>query len=83
MEHQKLGVSTIRIVQFNRFEIAAGTGLAEGVDTHLFLAGQAPGEIQANLVRVAAHTCYLHATLKAALAPLIELVHNGQPLPLA
>jgi uncharacterized OsmC-like protein len=83
VEHQKLAVNAIRMVQFGRFEIAEGTGRAEGVDTHLFLNGQAPEEVQANLVRVAAHTCYLHATLTAALAPQIELHHNGQLLPLA
>ena len=83
VEHQKLAISAIRMAQTNRLEIADGVGLAEGVDTHLFLNGQAPEEVQANLVRVAAHTCYLHATLTAALVPVIELVHNGQPLPLA
>jgi uncharacterized OsmC-like protein len=82
VEHQKLAVSAIRMVQFNRLEIAAGVGMAEGVDTHLFLNGQASEELQAQLVRVAARTCYLHATLSAALVPLITLVLNGEPLAL-
>lgn len=81
VEQQKLAVGGIRLVQFNRYEIADGMARAHGVDTHLFLNGQAPDEVQANLVRVAAHTCYLHATLAAALAPAIRITLNGQALP--
>jgi hypothetical protein len=43
------------------------------VDTHLFLNGSADDATMAELVTLGARTCYLHATLGAALAPRIAL----------
>ena len=77
VETMKLAVGAVRLVQFSPFL----TGGAEGFDTHLFLNGEAPDEVQGNLLTIAARTCYLHATMAAALPPLISAKHNGSPLP--
>jgi hypothetical protein len=64
IDARKLGVSAARLVQRGP--------LAGPVDTHLFLNGTAPeAEMQA-LLAMGAGTCYLHATLGAALAPVVE-----------
>jgi hypothetical protein len=77
VETMKLAVGAVRLVQFSPFL----TGGAEGFDTHLFLNGEAPDEVQGNLLTIAARTCYLHATMAAALPPLVSVKHNGSPLP--
>ena len=77
VETMKLAVGSVRLVQFSPFL----TGGAEGFDTHLFLNGEAPDEVQGNLLTIAARTCYLHATMAAALPPLVSAKHNGSPLP--
>ena len=76
VETMKLAVGSVRLVQFSPFL----TGGAEGFDTHLFLNGEAPDEMQTNLLTIAARTCYLHATMAAALPPLVSVKHNGSPL---
>ena len=64
IEARRLGVSNARLVQRGP--------IAGPIDTHLFLNGSAPeAEMQA-LLAMGAGTCYLHATLGAALAPLVE-----------
>ena len=73
----KLAVGSVRLVQFSPFQ----AGAAEGFDTHLFLNGEAVDEVQNNLLTIAARTCYLHATMAAALPPVVRLRHNGSPLP--
>ena len=88
IENMKLAIDGVRLVQYMPFELqgdaAAGTlrAIAQPVDTHLFLNGQAPDEVHAKLQRIAAITCYLHATLAAALEPEITLELNGSPVPL-
>ena len=76
VETMKLAVGSVRLVQFSPFL----TGSTEGFDTHLFLNGEAPDEVQTNLLTIAARTCYLHATMAAALPPLVSVKHNGSPL---
>ena len=77
VEAMKLAVGSVRLVQFSPFQ----AGAAEGFDTHLFLNGEAVDEVQSNLLTIAARTCYLHATMAAALPPVVRLRHNGSPLP--
>ena len=88
IEHMKLAIDGVRLVQYTPFELEgdaqAGTLRARALplDTHLFLNGQAPDEVHARLQRIAATTCYLHATLAAALAPEVTLELNGADVPL-
>ncbi len=77
VDAMKLAVGSVRLVQFSPFQ----AGAAEGFDTHLFLNGEAVDEVQSNLLTIAARTCYLHATMAAALPPVVRLRHNGSPLP--
>lgn len=82
IDSMKLAVGSIRLVQFNPFSVtpdaamSSPRGGAEAVDTHLFLSGEAPGEVQANLLSIAARTCYLHASAAATLPPLVRVMHN-------
>ena len=65
VETRKLAVTGVRVVQ---------RGPEAGpVDTHLFLNGGADDATMAELLGLAARTCYLHATLGAALTPEIRL----------
>ncbi len=84
IEHMKFKIHGVRLVQLTPFEVASGTnglrGTAHSIDTHLFLNGEAPDETHTRLLRIAARTCYLHATAAAALAPVIKVTHNGKPL---
>jgi len=76
VEAMKLAVGSVRLVQFSPFQ----TGAAEGFDTHLFLNGEATEEVQTNLLTIAARTCYLHATMGAALPPVVSIRHNDCPI---
>ncbi|MDQ6880581.1 MAG: OsmC family protein [Pseudomonadota bacterium] len=80
VEHMKLAINGIRLVQFSPYEVRQGQGRAHPVDTHLFLNGLAPEDVQERLIRIAAHTCYLHATAAAALSPLLDITHNGKKI---
>ena len=71
IEHLKLDINGVRLVQYSPFS-SDGTGRAGPVDTHLFLNGRADTETHAKLLRVAARTCYLHATLSAELPPVLR-----------
>jgi len=87
IENMKLAIDGVRLVQITPFELegdlAAGTlrAVAQPVDTHLFLNGQAPEDMHGRLQKIAAATCYLHATLAAAYAPEVTIVLNGRTLP--
>jgi len=73
-----LPVRNARLVQFLP---VSGTADAPGpIDTHLFLDGAAPEDAHRRLISVAARTCYLHATARAALEPRIELQVRGGPV---
>jgi len=82
----KMDIGGVRVVQYTPFtlegSLAAGTlaGHALPVDTHLFLNGGAADELFERLQKIAAVTCYLHATLAAALPPEVAIEHNGKPL---
>ena len=84
IEHMKFKISGVRLVQLTPFEVVSSgettRGLAHPIDTHLFLNGEAPEETHAQLLKIAARTCYLHATAAAALEPLVKIRHNGVPL---
>ena len=78
IEHQKLAIRGVRVVQASPYTLAgtpagAWRGGAEPVDTHLFLNGDASDEAFETLMTVAARTCYLHATLGATLPPEIAV----------
>ena len=64
IDARKLGVSGARLVQRGP--------LAGPVDTHLFLNGSADDATMQELLAMGARTCYLHATLTAALTPVIR-----------
>jgi hypothetical protein len=83
IENMKLDIGGVRIVQYTPFSLegslAAGTlaGRALPVDTHLFLNGGAADEVFERLQKIAAITCYLHATLAAPLPPEVAVEHEG------
>lgn len=83
IEHQKLKIRGVRIVQASPYALSgapagAWTGAAEPVDTHLFLNGEESEEAYEMLMTVAARTCYLHAALGATLPPQIDIEHGKQ-----
>jgi uncharacterized OsmC-like protein len=84
IEHMKMRIRGVRLVQLNPYELAIDGNRHEGrahpIDTHLFLNGEAPDETHARLLTIAARTCYLHATAAAALAPVVTVVHNGRKI---
>jgi hypothetical protein len=85
VEYLKYKVRAIRLVQYNPFSMKQNadgslTGHVGPVDTHLFLHADEPDEVMQRLLVMGAQTCYLHAALKAALLPVVQLQYNGQPL---
>ena len=84
IEHMKFNIHGVRLVQLTPFEVlmsgASARGAAQPIDTHLFLNGDAPEETHGTLLRIAARTCYLHATAAAALEPVVRVTHNGDSL---
>ena len=76
VEAMKLAVGSIRLVQFSPY----ANGSAGAVDTHLFLHGEAPESVHTNLLSMAARTCYLHASIAAALPPVVKVIYNDTPL---
>lgn len=84
IEHMKFNISGVRIVQTSPYSTALRDGRLVGaaapVDTHLFLNGQEDDETYETLMRIAARTCYLHATLAAALEPEVRVTLNGDRL---
>jgi hypothetical protein len=77
IESMKLAIGGVRLVQHTPF--AGGPkAMAEPIDTHLFLNGEAPDEQHLNLLTVAARTCYLHAASKTPTEPILRIVHNGR-----
>jgi len=83
IEHMKFGIRQVRLVQFSPYTLqgSATDGSARGgiepVDTHLFLHGEESDETHERLMRIAATTCYLHATLASALEPEVSVELNG------
>jgi uncharacterized OsmC-like protein len=85
-EHMRFRIRQVRLVQFNPYTLqgSASDGSARGsiepVDTHLFLHGDESDETHERLMRIAATTCYLHATLASALEPVVSIEVNGAAL---
>ncbi len=81
IEHMKFEIGGVRLVQYCPFALNADgerlRGVAEPVDTHLFLNGRETEETYERLMQIAARTCYLHATLAAALEPRLSIELNG------
>jgi uncharacterized OsmC-like protein len=78
VEHHKMSVRALRLVQVSNCEIAGGVAQPHALDTHVFVHGEEPDAVMERLVEMAANTCYLHAALHAALEPTLELQINGQ-----
>ncbi len=83
IENMKLAINGVRLVQFTPFKRGTKDGtkaMAEPIDTHLFLDGEAPEETHLKLLTVAARTCYLHAASKTPTDPNLRIIHNGRPV---
>jgi hypothetical protein len=79
IEHQKLPIRAVRIVQTSPYGIAAdGRGTAAPCDTHLFMSGEAPAQGFETLMQVAANTCYLHQTMIHQPRLIITARQGGQ-----
>ena len=72
IHHLKLDISGVRLVQYSPFSSDGTHAEAGPVDTHLFLNGRADDKTHGDLLRIAARTCYLHATLAAPLPAKLE-----------
>jgi uncharacterized OsmC-like protein len=79
IENMKMNIRRVRLVQFNPY-LARARAVAEPVDTHLFLDGEAPEETHLQLLTIAARTCYLHAASKTAVEPNLRITHNGRDI---
>ena len=82
IENMKMKVHGVRLVQLNPY-VTGRNAVAEPIDTHLFLNGEAPEETHLQLLTIAARTCYLHAAAKTPTEPKLRLVHNGRDIALA
>ncbi len=80
IDYMKYKIRHVRLVQFNPYVFDGTTGSIEPVATHLFLHGDEPDETHEKLMRISAVTCFLHATLKAALTPEVTVTLNGAAL---
>ena len=86
IEHQKFNIRGVRLVQHTPFVTTGNpadgswTGKAEPADTHLFLSGEEDDATHEKLMTIAANTCYLHATMLAALEPVVAVELNGTRL---
>jgi uncharacterized OsmC-like protein len=79
IENMKMNIRGVRLVQFNPY-VAGSNAVAEPVDTHLFLNGEAPEETHLQLLTIAARTCYLHAASKTPTEPNLRIIHNGEDI---
>jgi hypothetical protein len=77
IDNMKMNIRAVRLVQFNPYR-AGSAAVAEPVDTHLFLDGEAPEETHLQLLTIAARTCYLHAASKTPNEPNLRIIHNGR-----
>jgi len=81
----KYSVRAIRLVQLSPFALAMNgasiAGEAGPVDTHLFLHGDEPDDVMQRLLAMGANTCYLHASLGAALQASVHVTLNGAAVP--
>ncbi len=79
IENMKMNIHGVRLVQFSPY-VAGSNAVAEPIDTHLFLNGDAPDETHQQLLAIAARTCYLHAASKTRTEPNLRIIHNGQDI---
>jgi len=79
IESMELAIHGVRLVQHTPF-VGGAKAVAEPIDTHLFLNGEAPEETHLKLLTVAARTCYLHAASKTPTEPILRITHNGRPV---
>jgi uncharacterized OsmC-like protein len=79
IENMKMKIRGVRLVQFNPY-VTGSNAVAEPIDTHLFLNGEAPEETHLQLLTIAARTCYLHAASKTATEPDLRIMHNGEDI---
>ena len=77
IDYLKYKIRHVRLVQYNPYTIEGSAGGVEPVATHLFLHGDESDETHEKFMRISAVTCFLHATLKAALTPEITVELNG------
>jgi uncharacterized OsmC-like protein len=78
IQNMKFAIDGVRLVQYAPFATGPGGGVAEALDTHLFLNGHEADEAYERLMHIAARTCYLHATLAATLEPELSVELNGK-----
>jgi len=82
IQHQKFNIRGVRLVQNTPFVTTGNpadgswVGKSEPADTHLFLSGEEDDETHERLMTIAANTCYLHATMLAALEPNVAVELN-------
>jgi uncharacterized OsmC-like protein len=77
IDYMKYKIRHVRLVQFSPYAFDGVAGRIEPVATHLFLHGDESDETHEKFMRISAVTCFLHATLKAALTPEIAIELNG------
>ncbi len=77
IDYLKYNIRHVRLVQYNPYTFDGITGGIEPVATHLFLHGDESDETHEKFMRISAVTCFLHATLTAALTPEITVELNG------
>jgi uncharacterized OsmC-like protein len=80
IDYMKFKIRHLRLVQFNAYTFDGAVGGVEPVSTHLFLHGDETDETHEKFMRISAATCFLHATLKAALVPQVSIVLNGSTI---
>ena len=80
IDYMKFKIRHVRLVQYNPYTLIGANGGIEPVATHLFLHGDESDETHEKFMRISAVTCFLHATLKAALTPEITVELNGRKL---
>lgn len=84
IEHMKFDIDGVRLVQHCPYTLGLEDGQLRGgvepVDTHLYLNGREDEETYERLMHIAARTCYLHATLGAALESELSVELNGTPV---
>ena len=77
IENMKLKIHGVRLVQFSPYDTGPNA-VAEPIDTHLYLNGEAPDDTHLQLLNIAARTCYLHAASKTPTEPKLRVIQNGQ-----
>jgi hypothetical protein len=64
---RRMLIESPRLVQVSAFSSSDGRGVADAVDTQLFLNGAHDGGALSSLLTAAANTCYAHRALGATI----------------